>query len=130
MAPLNPLACSVEGCDYRTPSEANEDWKDQRDHWSSHFPAAHPENPVPVLEESESSGRPEAWEDMWSWQWEEFEMGWEKYKEEKKLSGEKLIEELWQCMTKMLMMGVSQRYGFPRNEVAILGLQRCKKRKK
>ena len=42
MAHLNPLPCSVEGCDYRTPSEANEDYKDQVDHWSSHFQAAHP----------------------------------------------------------------------------------------
>ena len=134
MASLNPLVCSVKGCDYQTPSEANDDLKDQlehlkdqSEHLNSHIEAAHPENPAPALEESESSGRPEAWEDMWSWQWEEFQLGWEKYKEEKKLSGEKLIEELWQCMTKMLMMRVSQRYGFPRNEVAMLGLQRCKK---
>ena len=42
MAPFNPLPCGVEGCDYRTPSEANEDYKDQVDHWSSHFQAAHP----------------------------------------------------------------------------------------
>ena len=86
MAPLNPWPCSAKGCDCRTPSETNEDLKDQLEHLNSHSQAAHPENHAPALEEPESSGRPEAWEDMWSWQWESFQMEWEKYKREKSFS--------------------------------------------
>ena len=103
MAPLNPLPCSAKGCDCRTPSETNEDLKDQLEHLNSHSQAAHPENHAPALEEPESSGRPEAWEDMWSWQWESFQMEWEKYKREKNLLDEKkLLDELWECMSKRL----------------------------
>ena len=119
MAPYKPLPCSLKSCDYQTPPEANQALMDQIDCIRIHFKAVHPKYSGTASEGSESIRRPEAWEDMWYWQLEGFLVEWEIYKREKSLLDEKkVLDELWECMSKRLCIRVIKEVGFrvPINE--------------
>ena len=116
MAPLRPMPCSIEGCDYSTPLEAT-DIKAQMDHLSRHVQDAHPENHVPSLEEDKSQGMPVAHEAMEEEEWAEYMSRWTAYK--KGLSEETLMESLFQTLNTKLAWKMMQ-LGFPNNEADFL----------
>ena len=110
MAPLRTLLCSAEGCCYQTPPGAT-DFKTQMDQLTTHIQAAHPENHVTAAEEE----RPEAFEGMKEQDWREYLRRWTVYKQQ--LSGKKLIEILFQTMSKGLAWKMNEHLGyFPKKE--------------